>query len=80
MNRWMRPIIASALLLAPLVALAEPHPVIQQAKREINHALFLLQHRAARDFGGHKMAAIRLLMRARAQLNASEAYDSRERR
>lgn len=74
MHLRTRLLVVGMLLGTPLSAFAQPHPVIQQAKRQINHALFLLENRAASDFGGHKVAAIRLLLRARAQLNAGEAY------
>lgn len=68
----------SALILAGVgTAQAEPHPAIQAAIQQIDQALFILQHRAAHDFDGHRVVAIRQLQHARQQLIIAERVDVR---
>ena len=68
-------IIPVLLGVLTLPAYTEPHPGIHAAIRQINQALFILKHRAASDFHGHKAAAIDLLERARRQLQIAARED-----
>ena len=71
-------VFTSALVLAGVgTAQAEPHPAIQAAIQQLDQALFILQHRAAHDFGGHRVVAIRQLQHARQQLILAERADVR---
>ncbi len=68
-------IMRSLLGVLALPAYTEPYPGIHVALRQINQALFILKHRAASDFHGHKAAAIDLLERARRQLQIGARED-----
>ncbi len=68
-------IVPALLGVLILPAYPEPHPGIHAALRQVNQALFILQHHTAHAFHGHKAAAIDLLKRARRQLQIAARED-----
>jgi hypothetical protein len=58
----------------PLATAAEPHPEIQAALRSLERAKRHLE-RAAHDFGGHRVDAIKAIDAAREQLTLALQFD-----
>jgi hypothetical protein len=65
---------APAPALAPTATAQEPHPQINGAIRALEAAKDHLQ-RAAHDFGGHRVKAIRAIDAALVQLRLALKYD-----
>ena len=55
----------------------EEHPVIRQAIRQLEQTKYMLQHKAAHDFGGHKVQAIQSIDQAIEHLNQALRADKR---
>ncbi len=53
----------------------EGHPVIHEAIRQLEHTKDELEHKAAKDFHGHKALAIKSINEAIAHLNEALASD-----
>ena len=55
---------------------AERHPQIRAAQRDLSSAKYHLE-RAARDFGGHRAKAVRLISEAQEELRLALDFDRR---
>ncbi|MGE5206538.1 MAG: hypothetical protein ACM3PW_13055 [Chlamydiota bacterium] len=69
-----------AAVAAPLPPQAErrgpePHPVIREAIKELQHTKWLLQHKAAHDFKGQRVQAIQSIDQAIAHLHQALEVD-----
>ncbi len=55
----------------------EEHPVIRQAIKQLQQTKYLLEHKAAHDFGGHRVQAIQSIDQAIEHLNQALRADKR---
>jgi hypothetical protein len=55
----------------------EEHPVIEELIRQLEHVKDELEHKAAHDFKGHRVAAIRHIDAALRELHTALAADKR---
>lgn len=55
----------------------EEHPVIRQAIEQLQQTKYLLEHKAAHDFGGHRVQAIQSIDQAIEHLNQALRADKR---
>ncbi len=55
----------------------EEHPVIRQAIKQLEQTKWLLEHKAAHDFGGHRVQAIQSIDQALAHLHQALQADKR---
>ena len=55
----------------------EEHPVIEELIRQLEHVKDELEHKAAHDFKGHRVAAIRPIEAALRELHTALAADNR---
>jgi hypothetical protein len=59
----------------PMHRIRERHPEIRRAIRLLNRAYFLLNRKAAHDFGGHRVKAMQEIQEALQELRAALQYD-----
>jgi len=55
----------------------EEHPVIRQAIKQLEQTKWLLEHKAAHDFAGHRVQAIQSIDQAIAHLHQALQADKR---